>query len=656
MRRNSLHLSVLAGALALAPVCGHASVPDWVRRAAQSPASKVPDDTKAVMLLNQKTTTVQESGEIRATIRRAYRILRPEGHDYGLAQVAFGADSRLTYIKGWTLSADGNEYEVKEKDCVETSLFNETLYEDTRRKVCQLAAALPGSVVAYEYELQQRPDIRQDDWEFQKEVPVFRARFELSLPQGWEYDVFWLNHAPVEPHAGEKGVVVWELSDLPGIEKETDMPAREALTGRLAVTFFGRGGGQGKASPAAWAGVARWYSHLAEGRARATPEIKQEVAELTTGKPDSLAKIQALAGFVQHEVRYVAIEVGVGGYQPHAAAEIFTNRYGDCKDKATLLSAMLAEIGVGSQYVLVNAERHVVDSRFPSMLNFNHVILAIRIPGDSPHPTLFALEQDPIQGNTLYFDPTEPDVPLGYLPWELQGSWGLLVGQEGGKLVQLPLLPPAVNRLLRTARLSMDAEGNVLATVQEIRWGAPAFAVRSILVSIPEAQRSQYVEEFIGKSVGQSSLIGSKVENLDQLDKTLILDYRFLAKGYVKFAGNILLLRPRLLGQKSSDVLEEKERKYPVEFPNTSLDTDVFEFVLPLGYEVEELPDPVSIQSPFGEYHSEIKMEGNVLKYQRYFTIKTTEVALDHLGELKKFFRDVEADERSTVILKAAAP
>ncbi len=93
-----------------------------------------------------------------------------------------------------------------------------------------------------------------------------------------------------------------------------------------------------------------------------------------------------------------------------------------------------------------------------------------------------------------------------------------------------------------------------------------------------------------------------------------------------------------------------------MEFPNTSLDSDIFEFVLPTGYQVEELPDPVNLQSPFGEYHSQVKMEGNVLKYQRNFSIKTTEVPLDRVSELKKFFRDIDADERSTVILKQVAP
>ena len=89
-----------------------------------------------------------------------------------------------------------------------------------------------------------------------------------------------------------------------------------------------------------------WYGSLYSGMVDANDPIKQEVITLTAGKSSLLSKIQAIAGFVQHDIRYVAIELGIGGWQPHAAAEVFSHRYGDCKDKATLMHAMLHEIGV----------------------------------------------------------------------------------------------------------------------------------------------------------------------------------------------------------------------------------------------------------------------------------------------------------------------
>ena len=85
------------------------------------------------------------------------------------------------------------------------------------------------------------------------------------------------------------------------------------------------------------------------------PEIKQQVAKLTASKTTPLEKMQAIAEFVQHDIRYVAIELGIGGLQPHPAPEVFSHRYGDCKDKATLVRSMLHEIGIESYHVVINS-------------------------------------------------------------------------------------------------------------------------------------------------------------------------------------------------------------------------------------------------------------------------------------------------------------
>ncbi len=138
----------------------------------------------------------------------------------------------------------------------------------------------------------------------------------------------------------------------------------------------------------------------------ASEPIKQEVIALTAGKATPLQKMQAIAGFVQHDIRYVAIELGIGGWQPHAAPDVFSHRYGDCKDKATLMRAMLREIGVDSYQVVINAERGAITREMPAHNGFNHVILAIKLPDGMNDPSLVAVTQDPKLGRILFFDPT----------------------------------------------------------------------------------------------------------------------------------------------------------------------------------------------------------------------------------------------------------
>lgn len=111
------------------------------------------------------------------------------------------------------------------------------------------------------------------------------------------------------------------------------MPPVEGVAGQMVVSFFPAGG------PAAngfstWQQMGTWYLSLTNGRRDASPEIKQKVLSLTGAATTQLDKMRALATFVQNDIRYVAIELGIGGVQPHPATEVFAHRYGDCKDKA----------------------------------------------------------------------------------------------------------------------------------------------------------------------------------------------------------------------------------------------------------------------------------------------------------------------------------
>ena len=211
--------------------------------------------------------------------------------------------------------------------------------------------------------------------------------------------------------------------------------------------------------------------------------------------PTLFDKIKALAVFAQRDIRYVAIEIGIGGYQPHPAREVFTNRYGDCKDKVTLLGAMLREAGVKSHYVLVHSRRGVVTPEAPSALSFNHMIVAVELPTEDRERALFATRDHERLGRLLFFDPTDPVTPLGYLPPRLQAGHGLLVGDDGGELVEMPLLPPRGNRLLRSGKFRFTEDGSLRGGVHEIRWGTPAISQRSAFLRVAGPERQKVLEE-----------------------------------------------------------------------------------------------------------------------------------------------------------------
>jgi transglutaminase-like putative cysteine protease len=436
---------------------------------------------------------------------------------------------------------------------VERSVYDDIEFTDVRIEGVKFPEVDTGSVVGYEYVQRERPFIFENRWPFQRDVPVRRARFSLQLPPGWEFSAHWVNYPEVKSQDPATTQHVWEVTDVPAIEVEPEMPPRSAVAGWMGIKYLPDDPALRAKTNSSWKDLGVWFNGLTEASRTSTPAIKQKVAELTAGTSDPVLQMRALTEYIQKQIRYFAIEIGIGGYQPHPAADVFTHQYGDCKDKATLLSTMLREIGIESYYVIIDTNRGIVHPDYPSV-RFNHAILAIRLPDAVKDPKLYAVFSHPTLGRLLFFDPTNEYVPLGYLPSYLQDSYGLLVKPDGGELVSLPLLPPLSNRLIRTAKLSLTSMGNLSGEVQELSWGGPAADDRREFIEREPGKRAEVFERLLGNSLNNFTLTAATIGNLTQYSESLTLDYKFAAIGYAKTAGNLLILRPGVLDQNGSDI------------------------------------------------------------------------------------------------------
>src|SRR6202041_585636 len=280
------------------------TAPDWLRAAAHQTLPEYPKDTIAVVLLDEEQTTVKDNGDIETRHRRAYKPLRPEARDkYAYAFVQFNNDTKLSFFKAWTITANGQEMELKEKDAVEFSLSSFEVFSDLRGKGIKFSAADPGNIVGYEYVQKHRPFAFEDDWQFQSEIPTRRARFSLQLPVGWEFSESWANFPKQQPQSSANNFNVWEVENVPAVEIEPAMPPFLTVASRMDIKYFPR-----------------------------DPALRAK----TTGTWND-----------------------IGILQPHPAADVFKHQYGDCKDKVTLLSTMLKQVGIDSYYVMVDTHRGI---------------------------------------------------------------------------------------------------------------------------------------------------------------------------------------------------------------------------------------------------------------------------------------------------------
>src|SRR5258708_7474371 len=438
--------------------------PSWMHALVNASVPAHDEKTDAVQMYSEKIVTVQSADKIKTVVRKAYKILRPGGRERGTVVIPFDSLTKISNFHAWCIPAQGKDYEVKEKDGAEVAMpavQGSELITDVRAKVVHIPAPDPGNLIGYEYEQEDHPFVLQDIWYFQGSHPARESHYTLQLPAGWEYKASWLNHPEVSATQAGNNQWQWVVSGVPGIKDENEMPPHSGIEGQMIVSFVPAGGAQGRTF-ASWRDMGLWYNDLTRGRRDASPEVKQKVAALTASASTPQANMQLLARFVQRDVPYVAIELGIGGDQPHPAGDVFTDHYGDCKDKATLMRAMLKEIGIESYYVVINSQRGAVTPEMPAhMGGFNHAILAIQLPVGVDDGSFVAWMQHSKLGRLLFFDPTDELTAFGRLSGPLQANYGLLATPEGGELVKLPQLPPPLNGIIRTAKVTLTPSGTL---------------------------------------------------------------------------------------------------------------------------------------------------------------------------------------------------
>ena len=255
-----------------------------------------------------------------------------------------------------------------------------------------------------------------------------RLRFSQSrVPEGRKYRFLWTH--------------------IPAFHAEPYMN-RRALP--LVVTNFQN-----------WRQVAAWYYHLAVASTQVTPAIRAAAQKITARHATRNGKIKALYSFVARKFRYLSLSFGVGRVRPHPATEVLTNGYGDCKDKAALLIALLRAAGIRADFFLLNTQNRLL-AKAPSPRQFNHAIVAV--------PEAHGFE---------FLDATLP-AEFGSLLGDA-GHRGLLIQPQQGHLMRIPALEPRQLETRETDQIHFQANGNAKA-ICEIRYGpAPGLLARLAL-------------------------------------------------------------------------------------------------------------------------------------------------------------------------------
>jgi hypothetical protein len=624
-------------------------LPQWAADAYKTRTPVYVKDAPAVVLYDEYVEAIDSGGRATEREREAIRILKNQGRGTTCG-VSYDVDEKVNYFRVWTIGADEKQYQAQESDFTELGATGIPIMLSTeKRRVAHPPAVDVGATIFCESEELMEPYIREKVWRIQDQIPVVFEALEIDLPQGKDYSSAWHDFPAQRAIEVEPNNWRWELHDVPALDLR-DVPSRPewaALAARMSAQW---GDAAVAGTDNQWRAIGEWVTQLEAGRPNPSPEITSFVQGLIAGAPDFYSKLSRITYSIQKSVRYFIVERGIGGLQANHAADIFRNKYGDCKDKATLLISMLEVAGIRAYYVPVDDHRGIVDPNDPSLYG-DHMIAAIEIPNDVNDPRLMAIVTGKNGKRYLIFDPTNERTPVGNLPSYEQGGYGTLAAGTESQVIALPVLDPAANGTERKGEFTLGTNGTLTGEIDTSHIGPDGADLRMFLKYSDEKERRAYWENSIARDVPGAVLDSFQFVQPPALDKPLEFHFQLTASEYAHQSGPLLLVRPRVLG---SDALPfgDKPRSVPIDLNATGRWHDSFDITLPPGYTVDEMPGSVDLDADFASYHSKFATKDNRLHYEREYVVRKVEIPADKFEAFRELESAIIADEKGLAVLK----
>ncbi|MBI1765846.1 MAG: DUF3857 domain-containing protein [Acidobacteria bacterium] len=627
-------------------------VPAWLRQAAAVTPPAYPKEVKAVVLHDETRKTVDDDGRITTWDYYAVRILARDGRGEAVARAGYTTGSeKIKEMRAWLLRPDGTVKNYGKKEMLDLAEVENDIYNESRVRVLSASAeADTGAVFGYEIKTEEKTIFSQFRKAFQSNVPVLLARLNVTLPNGWRAESLTFNHAKLEPVVNGNSYT-WELTNQPQIEDEPASPSASALVTLVAVSLY--------APPnkttmlrafASWKDVARYTAELSDPQAAFNDAMAAKARELTANAKTEFERIQAIGRYAQ-AVNYIAVSIDVGrggGHRPHAATDVFSKNYGDCKDKANLMRALLKPLGIEAWPVIIySGDPTFVRPEWPTPGQFNHCIIAVKVSDATNAPTVIKY---PALGRLLIFDPTDEQTPVGDLPDHEQGSWALIGAGELGDLVKMPVTAPEANKLERTVEAALDASGNLTATIKESSSGQAAVGERRQFKHYAQPDYLKMTERWITR--GAPGAVLSKVApNDDAQAGKFALEVEFKAPAYAKtMRDKLMVFKPALVSRRSSLFLTKDKRAYPVVLESQAY-SETTRIQLPAGFEVDEMPEAVELNHPFGNYAMTCEAKAGQLLFKRTLILRAGTIPVEQYPAVRSFFARVLAAEQAPVVL-----
>jgi transglutaminase-like putative cysteine protease len=628
------------------------NVPNWMKQAASVTAPIYEKDVPAVVLHDEQQVSLNSDGKLLTTENYAVKLLTREGRNFAVARAYYLVSSgKVRDIEGWLIRADGSTKFYDKKTILDVIADQDDVYNEGRLKVIDATNDTDaGYIFGYTIVSEDTPLFYQDVWQFQGRLPTVVSRYTLNLPSNWKASSITFNAAEVKPQISGT-TYIWEMRNLAPIPPEPMSPSVNNIAPRIAVNYSPENNSQTvNRAFADWTDVSRWATGLHDSQVIVDDAVAAKARDLTANAKTEFEKIHAIGSYVQN-LQYISIDIGVGygnGYRPRSSSLVLARGYGDCKDKANLMRAMLKSLKIEAYPIAIfSGDPTFVRAEWASPRQFNHCIIAVKVSDGTIAPTIIT---DAKLGRLLIFDATDSYTPVGDLPDYLQGSMALIIAGDNGGLSKMPVTPPESDLLERNIEATLSETGGIKGKISERANGQTSTSFRRELRELSASDYRKAIEGWLTRGATGAQLVNVTSKDR-QSEAGFDLDVEFSVPTYGQLMQNrLLVFKPVIVGRRNGVILTDPKRNHPIALDSNAMKETIV-FNLPQGFVVDEMPDAVSLETPFGKYSTKYEVKDGKLFFSRTLSTVRTNIPVDKYGSVKDFYSKIHAAEQSPVVL-----
>ena len=629
------------------------SVPDWLAAANRVDLNHFGDGSAAVVVEQWDDFTVDATGKFVSIERKALRILNRRSADRYLSAAGFeNNDTTVTSIQTWSISPSGRIMQLGKKDVVTQASFAEfELFSDSRAKVLRAPNPEEGSLVGFEIVCQGRIPIVGKRFWLEDDIPVRQAELHVSVPSG---SLRWFANHPdrMEVVSQSANAASFRTVNRPAIPDEDNAPPYTSVATNVVVNYDPKG----PTAVQSWEDAGRLYHPLFTTAEKPGTEISAQVEKLSGGNSAVISKVDALYTYVSREIRYVAVEIGVGGYQPHPAPDVYKYKYGDCKDKATLLLTMLNDIGLRGYPALVGTRGDIeADPKVPTLATFDHMIVALPVPA-SLRSSVEKFPSYDAQNQILWIDPTSENDPLGQVPAMDQGVFALISYPDHGDLQRIPETLPERNGLESRTILHLEPGGGGTAEVELKYLGESNARRHSFYRGRSQSEIRRMYDERVARYASQSAFRAASIDGADDNRKQIVEKFSFAGDFATASTGDSWFFQPFFLSGMAIPEVGARPRILPLDLGTPFRQKAEYRIELPPGMRIDRVPERTAMRSEFGDLQVEYSLDGNVLLATQTLSFTVSRIPPEKYPDFRDFVNAALRAERQRLRVQKSTP